>query len=68
MRQRDNFDLQQSNLFWILALSTNLVLKTVPKGQYLQVSLCSTKNWSCLELPNIFRQVKAKIFVEFCRF
>ena len=61
LQQSPKFDIFQKWVFNNPASNTNLVLNSVPiaAGQYLWKSF-STKNWSFLEFPCIFKEVNVK--------
>ena len=63
LQQRPEFDIFREELFCTLASSTNLVLTSfqLQRGSiYEEILLFLTENWSFLEFPCIFKELKTK--------
>ena len=63
LQQRPEFDIFREELFCTLASSTNLVLTSfqLQRGSiYKEILLFLTENWSFLEFPCIFKELKTK--------
>ena len=63
LQQRSEFDIFWEELFCTLASSTNLVLTSfqLQRGSiYEEILLFLTENWSFLEFPCIFKELKTK--------